>query len=59
MAGKTLDADKLRKELFKRTEGYAFSVRKLYVNALNQVIDIVKGTQIEPGKPFNFTDYGY
>lgn len=56
---KVLDADKLRKELYKRTEGYAYSVRKLYVEALEKVIDIVKGTQVTTDKPFNFADYGY
>lgn len=59
MAVKYLDADALRKQLFKRTEGYAYSVRKLYVDALNQVIDIVKGTPLVPGVPFNFSDYGF
>lgn len=59
MASKYLDAEKLRQQLFKRTEGYAFSVRKLYLDALNQVIEIVKGTELLPGMPFNFSDYGY
>lgn len=59
MAAKYLDAEKLRQQLFKRTEGYAYSVRKLYVEALEKVIDIVKGTELLPGMPFNFSDYGY
>ena len=59
MAKKYLDAEKLRQQLFKRTEGYAYSVRKLYVDALEQVIDIVKGTELQPGMPFNFSDYGF
>ena len=59
MAAKYLDAEKLRQQLFKRTEGYAYSVRKLYVEALEKVIDIVKGTELLPGMPFNFSDYGF
>lgn len=59
MAKKYLDADKLRQQLIKRTEGYAYSVRKLYVDALEQAIDIVKGTELKPGVPFNFSDYGF
>ena len=59
MAKKYLDAEKLRQQLFKRTEGYAYSVRKLYVDALEQVIEIVKGTELQPGMPFNFSDYGF
>lgn len=59
MAKRYLDADKLRKELFKRTEGYALSVRKLYLDALDKVIKIVGGTELEPGVPFSFSEYGY
>ncbi len=54
-----LDYVKLQKELFKRTEGYAYSVLKHYWAAYNQIIDIVKGTELVPGQPFNFSDYGY
>lgn len=56
---KKLDYKKLQKELFNRTESYAFSVRKHYLSAFNEIINLVKDTELEPGKPFNFADYGY
>lgn len=56
---KPLDYNKLRKELFNRTEGYAFSVRKHYMDAYSQIIELVKDTELEPGKPFSFKGYGY
>ena len=54
-----LDEKKLQRELFKRTEGYASSVRTHYLDAFNQIIDLVKGTELEDGKPFTFSEYGY
>lgn len=54
-----LNEKKLQQELFKRTEGYAYSVRAHYMDAFNQVINLVKGTELEAGKPFSFSDYGY
>lgn len=56
---KYLNEKKLQQELFKRTEGYAYSVRAIYLDALNRVINIVKGTELEDGKPFSFSGYGY
>ena len=50
---------KLQQELFKRTEGYAAEVRAIYREALVEIIDLVKGTELEDGKPFSFSDYGY
>lgn len=54
-----LNYNKLQQELFKRTEGYAISVRQHYLDAFNQVINLVKGTELEEGKPFSFSEYGY
>ena len=54
-----LNEKKLQQELFKRTEGYAYSVRAHYLDAFNQVINLVKGTELEAGKPFSFSEYGY
>lgn len=54
-----LNYNKLQQELFKRTEGYATSVRQHYLDAFNQVINLVKGTELEEGKPFSFSEYGY
>lgn len=54
-----LNEKKLQQELFKRTEGYAYSVRAHYMDAFNQVINLVKGTELEAGKPFSFSEYGY
>lgn len=50
---------KLQQELFKRTEGYAAEVRAIYRDALAEIIDLVKGTELEDGRPFSFSDYGY
>jgi len=54
-----LDYDKLQKELFNRTEGYAASVRKHYLSAFNEIIELVKRTELEEDKPFSFSEYGY
>lgn len=56
---KYLSGKPLQQALFKRTEGYAADVRKIYQDSLSEIIDIVKGTQLEDGKPFSFSDYGY
>lgn len=57
--GKYINQKKLQQELFQRTEGYAADVRKIYMNAFNQIINLVKGTELEDGKPFSFSEYGY
>lgn len=57
--GKYIDYKKAQSELFYRTEGYAANVGAIYRNALMQIINLVKGTQLTPGKPFSFTEYGY
>lgn len=56
---KYINSKKLQKELFKRTEGYAVNVRNLYRDTMMQLINLVKGTELEDGKPFSFSDYGY
>jgi len=60
MAKKTyIDYKQQQKELFKRTEGYAAEVRNIYLDALGSIINLVKGTELEEGKPFSFSEYGY
>ena len=57
--GKYLNGKQLQQALFKRTEGYAANVRAIYNDSLGKIIDIVKGTELEPGVPFSFSEYGY
>ena len=60
MAKKQLiDYTKHQQELFKRIEGYAADVRAIYQDYFEQVIKLVKGTELVDGKPFSFSDYGY
>lgn len=54
-----IDYKKAQAELFKRTEGYAANVRAVYRDVLGQIINLVKNTDLESGKPFSFADYGY
>jgi len=56
---KYIDYKKLNSELFKRTEGYAANVGAVYRSALTEIINLVKGTELEAGKPFSFSEYGY
>ena len=56
---KYIDYKKQQQELFKRTEGYAADVRAIYLDALGEIINLVKGTELEDGKPFSFSEYGY
>ena len=56
---KYIDYKKMQAELFKRTEGYAANVRIIYQQAFERIINLVKGTELEDGKPFSFADYGY
>ena len=56
---KYIDYKKLQSELFKRTEGYAANVGVAYRSALTEIINLVKGTELEAGKPFSFAEYGY
>lgn len=56
---KKIDTDKWQKALFQRTEGYAANVRDLYDYNIGEIIDMVKGTDLEDNKPFTFQDYGY
>ena len=53
------NSEQLQKKLFKRTEGYAANVREIYRVYMNQLINLVKGTELEDGKPFSFSGYGY
>ena len=54
-----IDYKKAQAELFKRTEGYAANVRAVYRDVMMQIINLVKNTDLESGKPFSFADYGY
>ena len=56
---KYIDYKKLQQQLFKRTEGYAADVRAIYNEALGEIINLVKGTELEDGKPFSFSGYRY
>ena len=56
---KYVNTNQWQKELFARTEGYADNVRKLYDSNLTEIIDLVRGTELEDGKPFSFAEYGY
>ena len=56
---KYIDYKKQQQELFKRTEGYAAEVRAIYLDALGEIINLVKGTELEDGKHFSFSEYGY
>lgn len=56
---KYIDYKKQQHELFKRTEGYAAEVRAIYLEAMGEIINLVKGTELEDGKPFSFAEYGY
>lgn len=56
---KYIDYKKQQQELFKRTEGYAADVRAIYLEAMGEIINLVKGTELEDGKPFSFSEYGY
>lgn len=56
---KYVNTNQWQKDLFKRTEGYAGNVRKLYESNISEIINLVKGTELEDGKPFSFVDYGY
>ena len=56
---KYIDYKKQQQELFKRTEGYAAEVRAIYLDAMGEIINLVKGTELEDGKPFSFAEYGY
>ena len=57
--GKYLSGKQLQQALFKRTEGYAANVRAIYNDSLGKIIDIVKGTELEDGVPFSFSEYGF
>lgn len=57
--GKFLSEKEMREALFRRTEGYAASVRAIYREVFSQIIEMVKGTELEDGKPFSFSAYGY
>ena len=59
MAKKKYIDYKKQQELFKRTEGYAAEVRAIYLEAMGEIINLVKGTELEDGKPFSFAEYGY
>ncbi|ROS92448.1 hypothetical protein EEL36_07770 [Muribaculaceae bacterium Isolate-043 (Harlan)] len=56
---KYIDYKKQQAELFKRTESYAANVGAAYRSALTEIINLVKGTELEAGKPFSFAEYGY
>lgn len=56
---KNINSTQLQIELFKRTEGYAANVREIYRVYMNRLINLVKGVELEEGKPFSFSGYGY
>ena len=56
---KYVDYKKMQEQLLKRTDGYAANVRIIYQRAFEEIIDLVKGTELEDGKPFSLSDYGY
>lgn len=56
---KYVNYNKMRQQLFKRTESYAANVRIIYERAFEDIINLVKGTELEDGKPFSFSEYGY
>jgi len=56
---KNVNSMQLQIDLFKRTEGYAANVREIYRVYMNRLINLVKGTELEDGKPFSFSEYGY
>lgn len=56
---KYVDYKKAQTELFKRTEGYAANVGAIYRSALTEIINLVKGTELDDGVPFSFAYYGY
>lgn len=56
---KYVDYNKMQQQLFKRTESYAANVRIIYERAFEDIINLVKGTELEDGKPFSFSEYGY
>ena len=56
---KYVSGKQLQNALFLRTEGYAATVRSIYQKAMSEIIDLVKGTQLEDNLPFSFKDYGY
>ncbi|MBD5256215.1 MAG: hypothetical protein HDS50_01095 [Bacteroides sp.] len=55
----TINYQRQQAELFKRTEGYAANVGAIYREYLTNIINLVKNTEIKPGKPFSFSAYGY
>lgn len=57
--GKYLGEKEMREALFRRTEGYAAGVRAIYREVFSRIIEMVKGTELEDGKPFSFAAYGY
>ncbi len=59
MAKPRIDFIQQQKDLFVRTEGYSIAVRGIYDTSLQAIIDLVKNTELEDGKPFTFANYGY
>lgn len=54
-----LSGSKLQKNLLSRTEIYSAGVGAIYKGYMQKVIELVKGTELEDGKPFSFSEYGY
>lgn len=57
--GKYLSGSRLQRNLLARTDKYAVAVGAVYRDYMQKVIDLVKGTELEDGKPFSFLGYGY
>ena len=56
---KYVDYKKMEQQLLQRTEGYASNVRAIYEQYFTEIINLVKGTELEDGVPFSFSEYGY
>lgn len=54
-----MDTEKLKRQLFTRTEIYAASVGEIYRRYMMKAIELVKGVKLIEGVPFSFSEYGY
>ena len=55
-----IDENKYKRALLQRTEGYAASVRVIYLDVMERLISLALEVEPihDPKKPFSFTDYG-
>ena len=54
-----IDENKYKRALLQRTEGYAASVRVIYLDVMERLISLALEVEPihDPKKPFSFTDY--